>query len=110
MTGFRTGFCAWWNAFIVELCCLKPDTPFDVIYKESSELLSDEPEKLYKAIVHYQWKLQQIILQIAEKAGIDVANKADMQNVYERMGIVVATRLKQLREKRREILGYAKPE
>ena len=110
MTGHKTGFCAWWNAFVVELCCLKPDTPFDVIYKESSELLSAEPEKLYRAIIHYQYKLQQVILQIAEKAGIDVAKRGDIENVYDRLAVVVFTRLKMLKEKRKEILGYAKPD
>ena len=110
MTGYKTGFCAWWNAFIVELCCLKPEVPFETLYKEASVLLSDEPEKLYRAIVHYQYKLQQVILQIAEKAGIDVARRADMDNVYFRLSIIVSERLKALKEKRKEILGYAKPE
>jgi hypothetical protein len=108
MTGYKTGFCAWWNAFIVELCCLKPDVPFDVLYKEASELLSDDPYKLYKAIVQYQYKLQRVILQIAEKAGIDIAKRADMENVYDRLITIVSERLAELRTKRKELLGYAK--
>jgi hypothetical protein len=108
MAGYKEGFCAWWNAFIVELCCLKPDVPFDLLYKEASELLSNDPYKLYKAIVHYQYKLQQVILQIAEKAGIDIASRGNMENVYDRLIIIVSDRLAKLRTKRKELLGYAK--
>jgi len=110
IAGHREGFCAWWNAFIVELCCLKPDVPFEALYKEASELLSDNPEKLYRAVVHYQYKLQQVILQIADKAGIPIARRANMDNVYRRLVIVVSDRLTQLKAKRKEILGYAKPD
>lgn len=104
--GSKMGFCGWWNAFIIEMCCLKPDTPFVEIYEESAKLLSDEPEKLYKAIVHYQWKLQQTIIEIANKAGIETEGRADMQNVYNRVAIVIAERLNELKEKRMKILGY----
>lgn len=106
LAGYSGGFCGWWSSFIIEMCCLKPDIPFVEIYKESAQLLTDKPEKLYRAIVHYQWKLQQTILEIANKAGIDTERRANMENVYERLAIVASKRLEELKEKRMKILGY----
>ena len=110
LSGHHFGMCGWWSNFIIELCCLKPDVPFEVLYKEASELLSDEPERLFQTVMKYQYNLQQIIIQIAKKAGLDVKEHTDIKNVYGSLSILLTDRLGLLLEKRQEILGYAKLE
>jgi len=108
LSGHREGMCGWWSNFIIELCCLKPDVPFEALYKEASELLSDEPERLFRTVMKYQYNLQQIIIQIAKKAGLDVKEHTDIKNVYATLSLLLSDRIGQLLEKRKEILGYAK--
>lgn len=108
IAGHKMGMCGWWSNFIIEMCCLKPDVPFEALYKEASMLLSDEPEKLFKVVMKYQYTLQQIIIQIAKNAGIDVKDDTDIRNVYMSLSVVLSDRLLDLLGKRREILGYAK--
>jgi hypothetical protein len=108
----REGFCGWWNGFMIELCCLKPDVPFPQLYKEARELLSDDPVKLYNVVVKFQYNIQQIIVGILEKS-----DKAEMRGrtsfrdftLYRQVASIVNERLRQLKAKRKEILGYAKP-
>ena len=108
----REGFCGWWNGFMIELCCLKPDVSFPLLYKEARELLSDDPVKLYNVVVKFQYNIQQIIVGILEKS-----DKAEMRGrtsfkdftIYREVASIVNERLRQLKAKRKEILGYAKP-
>ena len=109
MLGRKEGFCGWWGAFMIELACLKPTIPFEAVLKETSELLTSDPIKVYKAIVKYQYMLQQVVVEIATKAGLKDVEHAPLDNL---LGVVAGTlsvRLTQLKEKRKEILGYAKP-
>jgi hypothetical protein len=107
----REGFCGWWNGFMIELCCLKPDVSFEALYKEARELLSDDPVKLYNVVVKFQYNIQQIIVGILEKS-----DKAEMRGrtsfkdftIYREVASIVNERLRQLKAKRKEILGYAK--
>ena len=110
MAGRREGFCGWWSAFMIELACLKPTIPFEEVLKETSELLTDNPIKVYKAIVKYQWSLQQVVIEIALKAGVKDVERAPLDNLLEVIAGTLSDRLTQLKAKRKEILGYAKPD
>lgn len=110
MLGRREGFCGWWDAFMIELACLKPDVPFETVLKETSDLLTDNPMKVYKAIVKYQYTLQQVVVEIALKAGYKDIQHAPINNLLETIAETISDRLTQLKAKRKEILGYAKPD
>jgi hypothetical protein len=109
LAGHKYGMCGWWSNFIVELCCLQPDIPFEDIYFEASQLLSDNPEKLFSAIMKYQYNLQQIIIEIAKKDGFDINDRTNIENLYSALSVRLFHRIADLLLKRKDILGYARP-
>jgi hypothetical protein len=110
MTGQKTGFCGWWNAFLIELCCLKPEVPFEIVYREVLDILRTDPMKCFNAIVKYQYTLQQEIVRIAVKAGIADAGGMYLDKLLRSVAISVSDNITRLKAKRKEILGYAKPD
>ena len=102
------GFCGWWNSFIVELCCLKPDTPFETLYKEASDLMTAEPAKVFRVIVNYQYRIQQMIEEVGKKGGLKLDASVERHIMFDAVFNLMSDRLYALRQKRRELLGYAK--
>jgi len=109
LAGYNTGFCGWWNAFLIELCCLKPEMAFEAVYREVLDILRTDPMKCFNAIVKYQYTLQQEIVRIAEKSGMENAKHAELHSLLKTVAVSVSDSITQLKEKRKEILGYAKP-
>lgn len=105
LAGQKYGMCGWWSNFIIELCCLKSDTPFPQLYKEASDLLSDKPQVLFNVVMKYQYNLQQIILDIAKKAGLNIG-VSPIDNVYDSIAVILSRRIGNILEKRMKILGY----
>lgn len=105
LSGEKYGMCGWWSNFMIELCCLKPDTPLADLYKEASDLLSDKPQVLFNVVMKYQYNLQQIILEISKKAGLKT-DSAPIEEVYNSIAVILTQRIEQILEKRKQILGY----
>lgn len=110
LLGRKMGFCGWWSYFIIEMCCLKPDVPFEALYAEARALLSDSPEKIFNVIVKYQYNLQQIAINIAKEEGIDITDKVPTENMYNVIGANVSDKIENLLIKRKELLGYGELE
>ena len=105
LSGEKYGMCGWWSGFMIELCCLKPDIPLADLYKEASDLLSDRPQVLFNVVMKYQYNLQQIILEIAKKAGLKT-DSAPIKEVYNAIAVILTQRTEHILEKRKQILGY----
>jgi hypothetical protein len=110
LLGRKMGFCGWWSYFIIEMCCLKPDVPFEDLYAEARTLLSDSPEKIFNVIVKYQYNLQQIAIKIAKEEGIDITDKVPTENIYNVIGANVSDKIGDLLIKRKDLLGYGELE
>jgi hypothetical protein len=110
LLGRKEGFCGWWSYFITELCCLKPNVPFETLYAEARTLLSDEPQKVFNVVVKYQFNLQQIVIKIARDAGLDIKPTTNIINVYKAVSKYASEKIGELLVKRKAILGYGELE
>jgi len=111
LLGRKMGFCGWWSYFIIEMCCLKPDVPFEALYAEARTLLSDSPEKIFNVIVKYQYNLQQIAIKMIKEVGVKgLTDKTDIQKVYDFLAVVLSNNIGDLLIKRKDLLGYGELE
>jgi hypothetical protein len=106
----KEGFCGWWSFFIIEMCCLKPDIPFEALYEEAKTLLSSEPQKIFNVIVKYQYNLQQIVKIMSKEVGITADTKIPIQNLYAPLAVILSDKIGELLVKRKDLLGYGKLE